>query len=68
MKNLKLIGFEIYLIQESLKHYKSLISKEEFPKNSIVTKEYVESMITQLEGKLSDESVKGKVKRLNATA
>jgi len=31
MKNFKLNGFEIYLLQESLKYYKSLISKEEFP-------------------------------------
>ena len=41
MKNLKLGGFEIYLIQESLKHYKTLVEKEEFPKNSFVTKEHV---------------------------
>ncbi|HKR06311.1 MAG TPA: hypothetical protein VJY62_16870 [Bacteroidia bacterium] len=68
MKNIKLDGFEIYLLQESLKHYKTLIAKEDFPKNSIVTKEYVESMITQLEEKLSEETIKEKVSRLNATA
>lgn len=66
MKNLKLGGFEIYLLQESLKHYKTLIDKEEFPPNSVVTKEYVEMMITQLEDKLAEETIKEKIKELNA--
>ncbi|MBX7109305.1 MAG: hypothetical protein K1X61_11715 [Chitinophagales bacterium] len=66
MKYLKLDGFEIYLLQESLKHYKTLIAKEDFPKNSVVTKEYVEMMITQLEEKLSEKSVKEKIRELNA--
>lgn len=68
MKTLKLGGFEIYLLQESLKHYKSLIKAEEFPKNSVVTKEYVESMIAQLEEKLSAKTIKERVRELNATA
>ena len=55
MKNLKLGGFEIYLIQESLKHYKTLIEQREFPNNSIISKRYVESMISQLEGKLIEQ-------------
>ncbi|KXK54048.1 MAG: hypothetical protein UZ05_CHB002000987 [Chlorobi bacterium OLB5] len=55
MKNLKLGGFEIYLLQESLKHYKSFIEDKEFPNNSIITKGYVESMISQLEGKLNEQ-------------
>ena len=38
MKNIKLSEFEIYLLQESLKHYQTLIAKEDFSKNSIVTK------------------------------
>ena len=68
MKNIKLSDFEIYLLQESLKNYKSLIAKEDFPKNSIVTKEYVEMMIQQLEEKLIEKSVKEKIRELNATA
>jgi hypothetical protein len=67
MKNLKLGGFEIYLLQESLKHYKSLVAKEEFPKNSVVTKEYVEMMIAQLEDKLAEKTIKEKGRELNAT-
>lgn len=68
MKNLKLGGFEIYLLQESLKHYKILIAKEEFPKNSVVTKEYVEMMIAQLEEKLAEKTTKEKIRELNATS
>ena len=66
MKNLKLGGFEVYLLQEALKHYKTLISQEEFPKNSFVTKEYVEMMITQLEEKLNEKTIKEKIRGLNA--
>ena len=66
MKNLKLGGFEIYLLQEALKHYKNLVMTEEFPKNSVVTKEYVEMMISQLEEKLNEKTIKEKVRELNA--
>ncbi len=66
MKNIKLSEFEIYLLQESLKNYKSLISKEDFPRNSVVTKEYLELMIKQLEEKLIEKSVKEKIGELNA--
>ena len=66
MKNLKLGGFEVYLLHEALKHYKTLVSQEEFPKNSVVTKEYVEMMIAQLEEKLNETTIKEKVGRLNA--
>ena len=65
MKNLKLGGFEIYLLQEALKHYKSLVEKEDFSKNSFVTKEHVLNAISQLEETLSEETVKEKIKRLN---
>ncbi len=68
MKNLKLGGFEVYLLQEALKHYKTLVSQEDFPKNSVVTKEYVEMMIAQVEEKLNETTIKEKVRRLNATA
>jgi hypothetical protein len=68
MKNIKLSDFEIYLLQESLKNYKSLISKEDFPKNSVVTKEYVEMMIKQVEEKLAAKSVLEKIGELNATS
>lgn len=66
MKNLKVGGFEIYLLQEALKHYKTLVMTEEFPKNTVVTKEYVEMMITQLEENLNEKTIKEKVRELNA--
>ncbi len=66
MKNIKLSDFEIYLLQESLKNYKSLIAKEDFPKNSVVTKEYLEMMIKQVEEKLAEKSVLEKIGELNA--
>lgn len=66
MKNLKIDGFEIFLLQESLKHYKNLVSKEEFKENSFITKEYVERMITQLQDKLEEISVPDKIRELNA--
>lgn len=65
MKNLKIAGFEIYLLQESLKHYKSLVEKEEFSKNSVVTKDYVLGMIVQLEEKLDAITEKEKIKDRN---
>ena len=68
MKNLKLGGFEVYLLQEALKHYKTLIMTEEFQKNSVVTKEYVQMMITQLEEKLNEKTIKERVRELNATS
>ena len=68
MKNIKLSDFEIYLLQESLKNYKSLISKEDFLKNSVVTKEYLEMMIKQLEEKLAEKSVMEKIGELNANS
>ncbi len=68
MKNIKLSEFEIYLLRDSLKHYKTLVAKEEFPKNSVVTKEYVEMMIGQLEEKLNEKTIKEKIRELNATA
>jgi hypothetical protein len=67
MKNIKLSEFEIYLLQESLNNYKSLIAEEVFPKHSIVTKEYVEMMIKQLEEKLKEKPVKERKRELNAT-
>jgi hypothetical protein len=60
MKNIKLSDFDIYLLQESLKHYKDLISKEDFPKKSVVTKQYVQMMIAQLEEKLNEKPLKKK--------
>ena len=68
MKNLKLGDFEIYLLHEFLKHYKTLVLQEEFPKNSFVTKEYVLNTITQLEETLNEETLKVKANRLHATA
>lgn len=66
MKNIKLSDFEIYLLQESLKNYKTLIVKKDFPKNSIVTKEYLEMMIQQLEEKLIEKPFKEIIQELNA--
>jgi hypothetical protein len=67
MKSIKLSEFEIYLLQESLKYYKELLSRQEFSKNSIMTKEYVEMMIQQIEIKFTENPVKQKIKRLYAT-
>ncbi len=67
MKNIKLSEFEIYLLQESLNNYKSLIADEVFPKHSIVTKGYIEMMIKQLEEKLKEKPVKERKRELNAT-
>ena len=66
MKNLKISGFEIFLLQEALKHYKTLVAQEEFPKNSVITKEYVEIMIEQLEEKLNEKTIKEKIRELHA--
>jgi hypothetical protein len=48
MKKVALTGFQKYLIGEALGHYNDLIEKQEFPKNSIITKEYLQSEIEQL--------------------
>jgi hypothetical protein len=48
MKKVALTGFQKYLIGEALAHYNDLIEKQEFPKNSIITKEYLQSEIDQL--------------------
>lgn len=61
MKHVKLSEFEIYLVNESLKSYKQLISECEFPTNSIITKEYVTMMIRQLEEKLNSKTLTSKV-------
>lgn len=61
MKHVKLSEFEIYLINESLKNYKQLISECEFPTSSIITKEYVTMMIRQLEEKLNSKTLTSKV-------
>jgi hypothetical protein len=67
MKNIKLSDFDMYLLQESLKNYKSLIYKEDFPRNAVVTKEYLKMMIKQLEEKLIEKTVKERIRELNAT-
>lgn len=67
MKSIKLSEFEIYLLQESLKYYKELLSRQEFSKNSIMTREYVEMMIQQIEIKFTENPVKQKIKGLYAT-
>jgi len=56
MKSIKLTEYESFLLQEALNHYKSLIEKEEFPKNSIVTKEYIEVSIQELKEKLKNKN------------
>ena len=48
MKKVQLTGFQKYLISEALGHYNDLINKEEFPKNSIVTKEYLQMQIEEV--------------------
>jgi hypothetical protein len=48
MQKVALTGFQKYLIGEALDKYNEIIEKEEFPKNSIITKEYLQSEITTL--------------------
>ena len=48
MKKVALTGFQKYLIGEALAHYNDLIEKQEFHKNSIITKEFLQSEIEQL--------------------
>ncbi len=52
MKTIQISTFESFLIEKALKNYKSLVQKEDFPDRSIVTKQYVEMMIEQIESKL----------------
>ena len=68
MKNIKLSDFKIYFLQKSLKNYECLLIKENFPKNSIVTKGYVKTIIKFLEEKLMEKFLKEKIVELNATA
>ena len=68
MKNIRLAGFEVYLLQESLKHYKSLIAEEVFPEYSFITKEHVLNTIAQLEETLGQETAKEKRAGLYAAA
>jgi predicted oxidoreductase (fatty acid repression mutant protein) len=44
----KLTGFHKYVIGQALGHYNDLIDKQEFPKNSIVTKEYLQMQIQEV--------------------
>jgi hypothetical protein len=48
MKKVALTGFHKYLIGEALGHYNDLIDKQEFAKNSIVTKEYLQMQIEEV--------------------
>ena len=48
MKKVALTGFHKYVIGQALKHYNDLIDKEEFPKNSIITKEYLQMQIEEV--------------------
>ncbi|MBK9793152.1 MAG: hypothetical protein IPP60_08625 [Sphingobacteriales bacterium] len=66
MKNIKLSEFEIYILKESLIHYKETLEKQEFPKNSIVTKEYVKMTIKQVEEKFNEKAIKQRMRELNA--
>ena len=68
MKNIKLSDFKTYFLQESLKNYECLLAKEDFAKNSVVTKGYVKTLIKFLEEKLLEKFLKKKIGDLNATA
>jgi hypothetical protein len=48
MKKVALTGFHKYVIGQALGHYIDLIEKENFPKNSIITKEYLQMQIEEL--------------------
>jgi len=48
MKKVALTGLHKYVITQALGHYNDLIDKEEFPKNSIITKEYLQMQIQEV--------------------
>jgi hypothetical protein len=48
MKKVALTGFHKYVIGQALGHYIDLIDKETFPKNSIITKEYLQMQIEEV--------------------
>jgi hypothetical protein len=48
MKKVTLTGFHKYVITQALGHYTDLINKEEFPKNSIITKEYLQMQLQEV--------------------
>ncbi len=48
MKKVALTGFHKYVIGLALTHYNDLLEKEEFPKNSIITKEYLQMQIEEV--------------------
>jgi len=60
MKKVQLTGFHKYVITQALVHYNDLINAEEFPKNSIITKEYlqmqIEEVFTILESSLPNKT------------
>lgn len=60
MKTLKIGGFECYLLEEALKMFKKKVVKQKFPEHSVVTKDYVLMMITQLEEALQPPEQKQK--------
>ena len=64
MKKVALTGFHKYVIGQALGHYNDLINKEEFPKNSIITKEYlqmqIEEVLSLLESSLPKQTKKTK--------
>ena len=48
MKKVALTGFHKYVIGQALGQYIDLIEKENFPKNSIITKEYLQMQIEEV--------------------
>ena len=68
MKNITLGGFEIYILKESLKHFKKLMAEENFPNSSFATNEYLEMTFARLEKKLTGGNTEETIRELNATA
>jgi len=52
----KLTEFQKFIIIEALKRYNDEIEKEEFRKNSIITKEYIQYEIAQATSTLSKKT------------
>ena len=42
-------GFEQFILLQALEYYKGLTEQDEYPRNSFVTKEYVLSVIADLQ-------------------
>lgn len=48
-------GFEQFILQQALDHYKNLVAQDEYSPNSFITKEFVLTVISDLQGQFGDK-------------